>query len=133
LELTRSRRVDYRRLKHSHYFGDYQLHLYIPKIKTYIFSMDYSSTDSKVYGNNVGTGDERFHSVESERIQAVLAAIQDCLDYKLKYGTPTFESIHEMDGLGRPKSTGFGICSWSYFELGLYVQKPGTFFRLYDR
>jgi hypothetical protein len=61
------------------------------KKKKCIFSMDYSSTDIKIYGNNVGTGDERFHFVGSERIQIVLAAIQDCLDCKLKYGTPTFE------------------------------------------
>jgi hypothetical protein len=53
--------------------------------------MDYSSTDSKVYGNNVGSGDERFHFVGPERIQVVIAAIQDCLDYKVKYGTATFE------------------------------------------
>ena len=82
--------VGYRRLKHSHYFGDYQLHLYVPKKKKYIFSMDYSSTDGKVYGNNRGTGDERFHFMDSEKTQVVLAAIQDCLDHKLKYGSPAF-------------------------------------------
>jgi hypothetical protein len=83
--------VGYRRLKHSHSFGDYQLYLSIPKKKNYIFSMDYSSTDSKIDGNDVGSRDERFHFMGSERFQAVLAANQECLDYKVKYDTLTFD------------------------------------------
>jgi hypothetical protein len=78
-------------LKVSHYFGDHQLQLYHKKMRTTFFCMDYKSVETKIYGNNVGNGDERFHFIGSERVQNVIGAIQECLDYRVKYGTPRLD------------------------------------------
>jgi hypothetical protein len=79
------------RLKVSHYFGDHQLQLHHKKSNCTFFCMDYKSTETKIYGNNVGNGDERFHFVGSERVQNVLDAIQECMDYRAKYRAPRLD------------------------------------------
>jgi hypothetical protein len=50
--------------------------------------MDFKGTEAKIYGNNAGHGDERFHFVGAERVQVVVDAIQECLDLKAKYMAP---------------------------------------------
>ena len=51
-----------------------------------MFLMDYSSTKSKTYGNNVGNGNDGFHFGGVEKLPIVLAAVQDSLDFRAKYG-----------------------------------------------
>jgi hypothetical protein len=53
--------------------------------------MDYKGKEAKIYGNNMGNGDERFHFVGEERVQVVIDAIEDCLSFKAKYVAPRLE------------------------------------------
>jgi hypothetical protein len=47
--------------------------------------MDSNGKESKIYGNNMGNGDDRFHFVGDHRLQVVLDAIQECFDFKARY------------------------------------------------
>ncbi|KAF2823348.1 hypothetical protein CC86DRAFT_66335 [Ophiobolus disseminans] len=83
--------VSHKCLKTVHYFGDHTLQLYQRKARNVIFSMDYKGKETKIYGNNMGNGDERFHFEGEDRVQVVVDAIEDCLRYRAKYVAPKTE------------------------------------------
>ncbi|KAF2031312.1 hypothetical protein EK21DRAFT_99859 [Setomelanomma holmii] len=51
----------------------------------------YKGKEAKIYGNNAGGGDERSHFIGPERVQVVLDAIQECLEFKAKYVAPRLD------------------------------------------
>ena len=46
--------------------------------------MDYKTQEAKIYGNNVGNGDERFHFMGPDRVQVVLDAVEEVLEFGVR-------------------------------------------------
>jgi hypothetical protein len=46
------------------------------------FSMDYSNKNVKVFGNNTGTGAERYYFTGDDKVQVAIDAVQECLDLR---------------------------------------------------
>ena len=53
--------------------------------------MDYKIYETRIYGNIVGNGDERFHFQGDGRVLVVLDAIEKCLELKARSVAPRMD------------------------------------------
>ncbi|KAH4945432.1 hypothetical protein HBI23_027330 [Parastagonospora nodorum] len=83
--------VVHKHLEHAHYFGDHTIQLSQNNSDCTFFCMDYKIYETRIYGNIVGNGDERFHFQGDGRVLVVLDAIEKCLELKARSVAPRMD------------------------------------------